>query len=187
MGLAGKSPMFMEKVTGNQLYQDVCKRLLSTETTMWVGDKQETNLSEPQINSAVVLCIGPGASAQPLHRDDMLHHNINPQVSVDKYSFDRETAIGLFVAGTKTTKANGATRFIPGSHLDDSRHGPPDESKTVYAELEKGDAFLMLASCYHGGSANTTTDQSRTIFGSFVTRGILRQVCQPRFHSQNDD
>lgn len=28
---------------------------------------------------------------------------------------------------------------------------PPDESLCVFAELEKGDAFIMLASCFHGG------------------------------------
>lgn len=176
MGLAGKSPMYMEKITGNRLYQDLCSRLLRTKTTIWVGDKQETNISEPQVNSTAVISVQPGASGQPLHRDDMLHHNVNPEVSVDQFTFDRETAIGLFVAGTKTTKANGATRFIPGSHLDDTLHGPPDESQTVHAELEKGDAFLMLASCYHGGSANTTADQMRTVYGTFMTRGTLRQV-----------
>jgi ectoine hydroxylase-related dioxygenase (phytanoyl-CoA dioxygenase family) len=72
----------------------------------------------------------------------------------------RDSCIGLFVAGKPATKANGATRFIPGSHLwgDDRR---PDESLTYYAELDVGDAFLMLGSCLHGGSANTTDDEER--------------------------
>ena len=33
----------------------------------------------------------------------------------------------------------------------------------------------MLASCFHGGGANTTTDQYRLVFGTFMTRGYLRQ------------
>lgn len=33
----------------------------------------------------------------------------------------------------------------------------------------------MLASCYHGGSANTTEDEYRLLFATFVTRGFLRQ------------
>ncbi|KAH8661731.1 phytanoyl-dioxygenase family protein [Ilyonectria robusta] len=174
-GLAAKSPLYMEKIPGNPLYNSVCQKFLSTETTTWVGNKQVTDISPPQINSAVVISIGPGASAQPLHRDDSLHHNKKPQVTLKEYTMSRETAVGVFVAGTKSTKANGATRFIPGSHMDESLSGPGDENKVVYAELEKGDAFFMLASCYHGGSANTTTDQMRVIFGMFMTRGYLRQ------------
>lgn len=33
----------------------------------------------------------------------------------------------------------------------------------------------MLASCFHGGSANTTSDEHRLIFSTFATRGWLRQ------------
>lgn len=55
------------------------------------------------------------------------------------------------------------------------RPEPPNEDECFYAELNKGDAFIMLASCYHGGSANTTTDEYRLLFGTFVTRGYLRQ------------
>lgn len=173
----------MEKIPGNPLYNSVCEEFLTTKTTTWVGNKQVTDISPPQINSTVVISIGPGASAQPLHRDDSLHHNVKPQVTPEEYTTSRETAVGVFVAGTKSTKANGATRFIPGSHMDESLSGPGDESKVVYAELEKGDAFFMLASCYHGGSANTTTDQMRMIYGMFMTRGYLRQVrAKSRIH-----
>jgi len=114
-----------------------------------------------------------------LHRDDYLHHNIHTEVPApwnDERDKTRESAVGLFVAGTNTHRANGATRFIPGSHLwGNDRKTPPKESDTFYAELTKGDAFLMLASCFHGGSANTTTDEHRLVFGTFVTRGWLRQ------------
>ena len=41
--------------------------------------------------------------------------------------------------------------------------------------MEKGDAFLMLASAFHGGGANKTKDEERLVFGTFVTRGFLRQ------------
>jgi ectoine hydroxylase-related dioxygenase (phytanoyl-CoA dioxygenase family) len=86
----------------------------------------------------------------------------------------REKGIGFFVAGTKTTKANGATRFIPGSHLEATCQ-PPDEAFAQYAELNVGDGLIMLSSCYHGGSANTTKDEERLVFSCFMTRGWLRQ------------
>jgi len=76
----------------------------------------------------------------------------------------------LFVAGTKTKKANGATRIIPGSHLwDYSRPPPPrDDGSIECAELEPGDAFMMLGGCFHGAGANTTVDEERLIYGEYA-------------------
>jgi ectoine hydroxylase-related dioxygenase (phytanoyl-CoA dioxygenase family) len=74
-----------------------------------------------------------------------------------------------------TKRLSGATRFIPGSHLWDYREGPPKEEQTVHAELNPGDAFMMLSGCFHGGSANTTTDEDRVLLSTFNTRGWMRQ------------
>ena len=116
----------------------------------------------------------------------MIHHKQLPAITPDQYTFDRETAIGLFVAGKRTTKANGATRFVPRSHLQSTDTPPPDDSGCFYAELEPGDGFFMLASCYHGGSANTTESEERLLYGCFMTRGWLRQVrCLIRTHVLN--
>ena len=41
--------------------------------------------------------------------------------------------------------------------------------------MEKGDGFIMLASAYHGGGFNTTTDEQRLLFATFIVRGYLRQ------------
>ncbi|KAL1854025.1 hypothetical protein VTK73DRAFT_8824 [Phialemonium thermophilum] len=60
------------------------------------------------------------------------------------------------------------------SHLEDTTQ-PPDERDVVYAELDPGDGFIMLSSCYHGGSKNTTEDEERLVFSCFMTRGYLRQ------------
>lgn len=45
----------------------------------------------------------------------------------------------------------------------------------VATEMEKGDAFIMLSSCYHGGGSNTTKDEYRLVFSTFAARGYLRQ------------
>lgn len=63
--------------------------------------------------------------------------------------------IGCVTALTKTTKENGATVAIPGSHLWGPERRPRDE-EAVPAELEPGDAFIFLGNVYHGGGANTT-------------------------------
>lgn len=77
----------------------------------------------------------------------------------------------LFVAGTKTRKENGATRIIPGSHLWDYSRPPPssDDPSIECAELEPGDAFMMLGGCFHGAGANTTVDEERLIYGKCIT------------------
>lgn len=63
--------------------------------------------------------IGPGGKAQPLHRDDYISHNIHAGIDKwdDERDANRESAVGLFVAGSKVTKENGGTQFIQGSHL----------------------------------------------------------------------
>lgn len=175
-GLVEKSPTFKTKILGNKLYQDVSNTLLTATYETWVGQKLEVNVSPPQVNNTIVFSIAPGARRQELHRDDMNWHNELPALSSPKdYKIGRDCGLGLFVAGQKTTKQNGATRFIPRSHLW-AKTQPPNEELAFYAELEQGNGFMMLASAYHGGSENATTDQERLVFSCFMTKGILRQV-----------
>ncbi|KAJ6443236.1 phytanoyl- dioxygenase family protein [Purpureocillium lavendulum] len=175
-GLIGKSEAFALSIIGNDLYQRVCDDFLTTKSYPYYGNRDVLNVSPPQVNNTIAFSVRPGNSYnQPLHRDDDIHYADRPRV--DKYpdqTNTREYGIGFFVAGTKTTKANGATRFIPGSHLECTLQ-PPDESFARYAELDPGDGFIMLSSCYHGGSANTTKDEERLVFSCFMTRGWLRQ------------
>lgn len=178
-GLAGKSTLFIDKIASHKLYEQVAKRFLTTKSKFWTGKIQSENVSNPQLNNTLVFSIGPGAKHQDLHRDDMIHHKMLPEITAEQYTFDRETAIGLFIAGKKTTKANGATRFVPRSHLQATETPPPEDTECAYAELNPGDGFFMLASCYHGGSANTTENEERLLYGCFMTRGWLRQVIIP--------
>jgi len=94
----------------------------------------------------------------------------------------------FFVAGKECTRRNGATRFVPGSHLWDFSQAPPlddneecsgsDESLPspfAYAEMSPGDAFMMLGGVFHGAGANRTLDQERLVYAAFACRGFLRQ------------
>ncbi|KAI7977572.1 hypothetical protein EIK77_000522 [Talaromyces pinophilus] len=180
-GLAGKSKTFMKNIVCCQLYQDVCTALLSSSVTNWVGDERIESTSKPQLNNTIIFSIGAGARAQGLHRDDAIHHNRTRRImDPGDYVVGQDAGIGFFVGGKRTTRQNGATRFIPGSHLW-SPDIPPREDLAVYAELEPGDGFIMLSSCYHGGSANTTPDEERLVYSCFMTKGFLRQVCPPFF------
>jgi ectoine hydroxylase-related dioxygenase (phytanoyl-CoA dioxygenase family) len=174
-GLAARSPTFCKDILANDLWRGVYDAFLITKTKSWTGKNLHECVSRPQLSSSAVIAIHPGGKAQPLHRDDMVHHVNSPAVTADDYQIGRDTSVGLFVAGSKTTKKNGATRFQPRSHLQ-ATIDPPNEEDTVYAELEPGDAFMMLASCYHGGSENKSVDEERRIYVHFMIKGYLRQV-----------
>ncbi|EXJ92613.1 hypothetical protein A1O3_01165 [Capronia epimyces CBS 606.96] len=173
------APTYTKTQVMNPIYQAVVRHFLTTTNSFYWGKTKKTSVSLPQFSAATGIQIGPGAPDQEIHRDDYIHHKVHDEISewVDERDLNsRETAVGLFVAGTKATKANGATRYIPGSHLWGNDHEPiEEEEKLFYAELDVGDAFLMLGSCYHGGSANTTTDEWRLVYATFCTRGFLRQ------------
>ncbi|ODV83549.1 hypothetical protein CANARDRAFT_9369 [[Candida] arabinofermentans NRRL YB-2248] len=172
-GTCVKSKTAAEKFLAHPLNIAVSNKFLGKENVFRMGvDEVVGGYSAAQHNSCITFSISPGSSNQILHKDDITHHNIKKHQ--DEYTFGTETALGTVLALKKTTKENGATRFIPGSHLWDHYREPHDED-VVYAELEKGDCFFMLASCYHGGSANVTKDEERIVCILFMTQGTLRQ------------
>ncbi|KAI9765805.1 MAG: hypothetical protein M1840_007087 [Geoglossum simile] len=173
-GLVAKSDTFREKIIMHPQWLELSDALLSIKTPAWFGDAHIESVSRPQLSGTAVFSVCPGAGAQGLHRDDMVFHQRKPRITVDQYEIGRDVGLGLFLAGTKTTKANGATRFCPGSHLEASGE-PPNEDNAYYAEMEKGDCLIMLLSCYHGGSANTTESEERIVFSAFTCLGTMRQ------------
>ncbi|KAL5336899.1 hypothetical protein BJX70DRAFT_400239 [Aspergillus crustosus] len=53
---------------------------------------------------------------------------------------------------------------------------PQNPAHTVQASLNKGDALILFASCFHGGGGgNTTPSQRRLVYSTFAIRGHLRQ------------
>jgi hypothetical protein len=126
-GMMGKSYTFATSIVGNPLWLGVSDALLTSHhkynwvsrlfLTSWcdalirdffflqVGDKIEESTSLPQLHNTIVFRIGPGAKAQPLHRDDPPHHPDHRAVS--EHILGRDSGVGLFVAGSRTTKVNG--------------------------------------------------------------------------------
>lgn len=126
------------------LYQRVCNAFLRTTNWFWSGHKKTYATSLPQIMNTVCFSIGPGATAQPLHRDDWCYHVVARKVEVYPEDLQRDVGVGFFVAGKKATRENGCTRFIPGSHLWEHEREPEDEL-CAFAELEKGWYFFYLS------------------------------------------
>lgn len=119
-----------------------------------------------QLSACSTTSIGPGESAQELHRDDLMFPFVHPS--------ERVVYTTTFWALSEFTEANGATRVIPGSHRwDDDRTPRPEE--TVPAEMDKGSVLIFTCATYHGGGANVTADQWRDALFASYSVGWLKQ------------
>lgn len=104
-------------------------------------------LGHYQLSAPVGIQIGPGETAQVLHRDEGVYplalHNetvvVNTMWPLDDF-----------------TESNGATRLVPGSHRWEEGRRPDDASGFVVAEMPAGSAMFYLGNLFHGGGANTT-------------------------------
>ncbi|KIW16891.1 hypothetical protein PV08_04081 [Exophiala spinifera] len=148
------------------LLTEVASRLLTSRYEYWIGQERQTAVSKPQISSTVGFQVNPGGEQQGLHRDEIDYHT-RPG--------DKAMMLGAVTALVRTTKANGATIVIPGSHKWGDDRMPLDQ-EAFPAELNPGDTMLFLGGTYHAGGANTTTDEARETVGIFLCKGMYRQV-----------
>lgn len=102
-GTCVKSRTAANKFLAHPLNIAVSNAFLGKENVFRIGDEQAiTGYSPAQHNSCITFRIRPGSENQPLHRDDMLHHNIRK--SMEEYEFGVETAVGTVLALKKATK-----------------------------------------------------------------------------------
>ena len=120
------------------------------------------------ISSLASIAIGPGESAQVLHADDQVQPLAKPHIA---------TVCNSMWALTDFTEANGATRLVPGSHQwqnPDYKSGEPT-AETIPAEMSKGSVLIWHGSLWHGGGANTTSDETRVGIAMNYCAGFIRQ------------
>lgn len=119
-----------------------------------------------QLHLTQAICIGPNSPAQGIHRDEW---------AFDFFEFPRgyEVQCNTIWAITDFTEANGATRVVPGSQYDEPREYSADE--TVGASMRAGSVIVYSGSVFHGGGANTTSDETRIGLNITYNRGWLRQ------------
>ncbi len=122
------------------------------------------------VNTGQVMYIGPGESAQVLHRDGNNWWEFVSRTWPDSPEITLSMMIGL----DEVTEELGATRVVPGSHRWESleRWGD-DDLETVPAELGPGDALVYSGQVLHGGGANQTADQWRRAMHLSVVAGWL--------------
>ena len=83
----------------------------------------------------------------------------------------------MLTALTPTTRENGATVVLPGSHLWDYGDLLPDHTdpRLVTPELGPGDSLLLLSSTLHAGGSNQT-EETRMVTACFAARAHLKQL-----------
>jgi ectoine hydroxylase-related dioxygenase (phytanoyl-CoA dioxygenase family) len=104
-------------------------------------------LGPHQLSAPVGIRIGPGEKAQILHRDDSVYPLPEPYPPV---------VVNTMWPLDEFTAANGATRFIPGSHRWEPGRAPTPDDEVVQATMSPGAAMFYLGSLWHGGGANQT-------------------------------
>jgi ectoine hydroxylase-related dioxygenase (phytanoyl-CoA dioxygenase family) len=136
--LLARSPSSVEMVA-HDLVLEVTDRVLWPQKTTF------------QLHLTQAISIGPGESAQVLHRD---------QWAFDFFEFpgDMEVEVATIWALTDFTEANGATRVAVGAHtLPDAEVRTLTPADTVPAEMPRGSVVLYTGRTVHGGGANTTS------------------------------
>lgn len=103
-------------------------------------------LKSYQLSAPQAIQIGPGETAQSLHRDDGVYPIARPHV---------ELVVNTMWALDDFTEANGATHVVPGSHKW-TEERPTADTATVRAVMPAGSVMFFLGSVFHGGGANTT-------------------------------
>jgi ectoine hydroxylase-related dioxygenase (phytanoyl-CoA dioxygenase family) len=155
-GLAAKTSSFV----------DVCL----DDTILGVADHRLIpDGGSTQINDTQLIAIGPGEPAQYLHRDQTGWPWFNQLLP-----HGPEITVIAMVALTDCTADNGATRVVPGSHLQPDRDDLFDPARSVPAEMAAGSVLLFSGKTVHGGGANRTTDQWRQALHVSYLLGWLR-------------
>jgi ectoine hydroxylase-related dioxygenase (phytanoyl-CoA dioxygenase family) len=142
------------EIVTHPLYLPVAEHFISKPFEIWNGAGRRSLAAGIRIGATQAIQIGPGQSAQVLHRDDsafLWRHPTN----------GREGRVQIMVAISDFTTANGGTLVIPGSHLwGEDRQ--PMISEAIPTVMTAGSALIWLGSVFHAGGENRSESESRT-------------------------
>jgi ectoine hydroxylase-related dioxygenase (phytanoyl-CoA dioxygenase family) len=118
-----------------------------------------------QLSGPVGIDIGPGESAQGLHRDDQVYPLGWPH---------QQVVLNTMWALDDFTEHNGATVIVPGSH----RTAPeerPDDSEVLTATMPAGSVMFYSGTVWHGGGANRTDERRLGVILEYVAAWLRAQ------------
>ena len=104
-------------------------------------------LGPHQLSAPTGIQIGPGEPAQGVHRDDSIYPLPQPH---------GEVVVNTMWAFDDFSVANGATRFVEGSHAWEPGRWPTDDDPVADAVMPAGSVAFYSGSIWHGGGANST-------------------------------
>jgi hypothetical protein len=108
---------------------------------------------------------GPGGAAGAVHADQLFVPNPWP---ADPQGANATWCVDDFTAD------NGATCFVPGSHLLNRAPRSPDEGDAVPFEAPAGSLVLFDGRMWHRTGPNTTADRRRAAIFAWYSRIIYR-------------
>lgn len=118
-GLVGKSNTMAELCEHPHLVE-LRKRILTDVGFGVQEDRVYPYHIDPLLSISMSFRVKYGAPRQRLHRDDMIH-----LVDHSKpFQIEKASQFAILVAGCETTRANGGTMFVPGSHRWDEKRKP---------------------------------------------------------------
>ncbi|MFM0172632.1 phytanoyl-CoA dioxygenase family protein [Paraburkholderia sediminicola] len=160
--LVARSKVFREQMIDDEtMLSYVDTMMLETSDSYWM-------------NAAQVIELQPGEKVQMLHRD------LENYPIFRKYGAEApEVMCNCLVALSDYTEEMGATRVIPGSHKWADFEDRGDQSQTIAAVMEKGDALLYSGKMLHGGGANRSTKPRRALALAFCCGWLVPEEAYP--------
>ncbi|HAT17176.1 MAG TPA: mitomycin antibiotic biosynthesis protein [Gemmatimonadetes bacterium] len=152
-GLATKAPTFVEIMLDDRIVGFAEAVLGPISPTIILNDGE-------------VIDIGPGESAQPLHRDD------------DAWNFAKAGSpmiVNTIAALVDVTHEMGGTLVVPGSHRWDLDRQPTADEITA-CDLPAGSTLFFRGDTLHAGGANLTRNSRRRALSTGFCCGWLRPV-----------
>ncbi|MDB6083799.1 MAG: phytanoyl-CoA dioxygenase [Gammaproteobacteria bacterium] len=157
--LAARAPAFVELLDHDLMHR-------------WA---RHTLAADYWLNTGQAMIVGPGETAQVLHRDIAIWPLVQETGKAAP-----EVMVSVILALSDFTEEVGATRVVPGSHLWDDFKRTPNREESVGAVMPAGSALLYLGKTVHGAGGNVTQDLWRHgLHMSFVVGWLTPEEASP--------